>query len=109
MISAEERKKADRGELDFWEYDELGYIIAGTPERVEQRVRALVTEFRIGQLITCMHMGNLPEEVAALNNELFATGVIPKLRNVWSEYEDRWTPRVSQERIAERFPAAVTA
>ena len=106
MISAEERKKADRGELDFWEYDELGYIIAGTPERVEQRVRALVTEFRIGQLITCMHMGNLPEEVAALNNELFATSVIPKLRNVWSEYEDRWTPRVSQERIAETIPDA---
>jgi alkanesulfonate monooxygenase SsuD/methylene tetrahydromethanopterin reductase-like flavin-dependent oxidoreductase (luciferase family) len=106
VISAEERKKADRGELDFWEYDELGYIIAGTPERVEQRVRALVTDFRIGQLITCMHMGNLPEEVAAHNNDLFATRVIPKLRTVWSEYEDRWTPRVSQERIAERFPAA---
>ena len=44
VISSEERQKADRGELDFWEYDELGYIIAGTPERVEQRVRAL---FRI--------------------------------------------------------------
>jgi alkanesulfonate monooxygenase SsuD/methylene tetrahydromethanopterin reductase-like flavin-dependent oxidoreductase (luciferase family) len=109
VISSEERQKADRGELDFWEYDELGYIIAGTPERVEQRVRALVSDLRIGQLITCMHIGNLPEEVAAQNNELFATRVIPKLRNVWSEYEDRWTPLVSQERIAERFPTPVPA
>jgi alkanesulfonate monooxygenase SsuD/methylene tetrahydromethanopterin reductase-like flavin-dependent oxidoreductase (luciferase family) len=107
VMSLEERKKADRGELSFWEYDDLGYIIAGTPDRVEQRVRALATDLRIGQLITCMHVGNLPEEVAAQNNHLFATGVIPKLRDLWSEFEDRWTPKVTQARIAERFPSAV--
>ena len=94
--------------LSFWEYDDLGYIIAGTPERVEQRVRELVTELRIGQLITCMHVGNLPEEVAALNNELFGTKVAPKLRDIWSEYEDRWTPQITQRRIAEMFPATVS-
>ena len=67
-ISAEERQKARRGEMSFWEYDEKGYIIAGTPERVRQRIRELVTELRIGQLITCMHIGDLPEEVALKNN-----------------------------------------
>jgi alkanesulfonate monooxygenase SsuD/methylene tetrahydromethanopterin reductase-like flavin-dependent oxidoreductase (luciferase family) len=101
--SAEERLKASRGELSFWEYDELGYIIAGTPQRVEQRVRELATELRIGQLITCMHVGNLPEEVAAQNNQLFGTQVIPKLRDVWGDQEDRWTPKVSQERFAAKF------
>lgn len=108
-VSAEERAKATRGELSFWEYDELGYIIAGTPERVEQRVRELVTDLRIGQLITCMHVGNLPEEVAAKNNDLFGRQVIPKLRDIWDEHEDRWTPRVSQERVAAKFgaPSAV--
>ena len=105
VISAEERRKASRGELSFWEYDELGYIIAGTPERVEQRVRELVTDLRIGQLITCMHMGNLPEEVAAMNNEMFGTDVMPKLRDIWADQEDRWTPVRTQRRIAERFPA----
>lgn len=108
-MSNEERMKAQNGELSFWEYDKLGYIIAGTPERVEQRVRDLVTDLRIGQLITCMHVGNLPEEVAAMNNQLFGTQVIPKLRDIWAGLEDRWTPKVSQQRIAERFPSAVTA
>jgi alkanesulfonate monooxygenase SsuD/methylene tetrahydromethanopterin reductase-like flavin-dependent oxidoreductase (luciferase family) len=108
VTSADERARAGRGELSFWEYDDLGYIIAGTPERVEQRVRELVTELRIGQLITCMHIGNLPEEVAALNNELFGTKVAPKLRDIWSEYEDRWTPQITQRRIAEMFPATVS-
>jgi alkanesulfonate monooxygenase SsuD/methylene tetrahydromethanopterin reductase-like flavin-dependent oxidoreductase (luciferase family) len=101
-VSMDQRRKAMRGELSFWEYDELGYIIAGSPERVEQRVRDLVTELRIGQLITCMHLGNLPEEVAANNTQLVGTKVIPKLRDIWSEYEDRWTPKVSQERVAAR-------
>jgi alkanesulfonate monooxygenase SsuD/methylene tetrahydromethanopterin reductase-like flavin-dependent oxidoreductase (luciferase family) len=103
-ISAEQRMKASRGELSFWEYDELGYIIAGTPERVEQRVRELVTELRIGQLITCMHVGNLPEEVAAQNNDLFGKQVAPKLRDIWADYEDRWTPKVSQQRVAASQP-----
>ncbi len=106
-VSAEQRRKGSRGELSFWEYDELGYIIAGTPERVEQRVRQLATDLRIGQLITCMHLGNLPEEVAAQNNYLFGTEVIPKLRDIWADYEDRWTPKLTQKRIAEKFPAAV--
>ena len=99
--SAEQRRKALRGELSFWEYDELGYIIAGSPERVEQRVRELATDLRLGQLITCMHLGDLPEETAAMNTELFGTKVIPKLRDLWSEYEDRWTPKISQAKVAE--------
>jgi hypothetical protein len=56
-----------------------------------------------------MHLGNLPEEVAAQNNELVGTKVIPKLRDIWSEYEDRWTPKVSQERVAARFATTPTA
>lgn len=103
VVTAEERMKAARGELSFWEYDELGYIIAGTPERVEQRVRELAIELRIGQLITCMHVGNLSQEVAEMNNRLFAEKVIPKLRDIWSEYEDNWTPKVSQELVAAKF------
>jgi alkanesulfonate monooxygenase SsuD/methylene tetrahydromethanopterin reductase-like flavin-dependent oxidoreductase (luciferase family) len=109
VISAEERNKANKGELSFWEYDELGYIIAGTPERVEQRVRELVTDLRIGQLITCMHVGDLPEEVAAKNTHLFGTEVMPKLRDIWADHDDRWTPKVTQQRVAERFPAAQPA
>ena len=110
--SSEQRRKALRGELSFWEYDELGYIIAGSPERVEQRVRELATDLRLGQLITCMHLGDLPEETAAMNTELFGTKVIPKLRDMWSEYEDRWTPKISQAKVAEfaaRQAAAASA
>jgi alkanesulfonate monooxygenase SsuD/methylene tetrahydromethanopterin reductase-like flavin-dependent oxidoreductase (luciferase family) len=106
VVSPEVRAKLAGGELGFWDYDELGFIIAGTPEKVRQRVRELALELRVGQLITCMHMGNLPEEVAAENNHLFGTQVAPYLRDIWSEYEDRWTPQVSQQRVAANAPKA---
>jgi alkanesulfonate monooxygenase SsuD/methylene tetrahydromethanopterin reductase-like flavin-dependent oxidoreductase (luciferase family) len=105
-VDVELHRKAARGELSFWEYDELGYIIAGSPDRVEQRVRELATDLRVGQLITRMHVGNLSEEAAAENNYVFGTKVIPKLRDVWGDEEDRWTPKVSQERVAKLSSAA---
>jgi alkanesulfonate monooxygenase SsuD/methylene tetrahydromethanopterin reductase-like flavin-dependent oxidoreductase (luciferase family) len=98
----EDRARAQRGELSFWEFDELGYIIAGSTERVAQRVRELCTELRIGQLITCMHVGNLSEETGAENNRLFGTEVIPRVRDLWAEYPDRWTPEITQQRVAAR-------
>jgi len=105
----DQRLRASTGELSFWEYDELGYIIAGTPETVERRVRELAEQLRVGQLITCMHMGNLSEEAAMKNIHLFGNQVIPKLRDIWADEEDRWTPRVTQERVAARELARVGA
>lgn len=103
-ISAEDRMRAARGEMSFWEYDEKGYIVAGTPERVRQRLRELAIELRVGQLIPTLSMGNLPEEIAMKNTTLFGQQVIPYLRDLWADQEDRWTPKVSQERVAAAAP-----
>lgn len=105
-LSAEDRRKAASGELSFWEYDELGYIVAGTPERVRQRLRDLLTQLRVGQLIACLHVGNLAEDVAAHNTHLFGTQVAPYLRDLWADQPDHWTPAVSQRRVAASAPTA---
>jgi alkanesulfonate monooxygenase SsuD/methylene tetrahydromethanopterin reductase-like flavin-dependent oxidoreductase (luciferase family) len=109
MLKPEDRVRASRGEMSFWEYDEKGYIIAGTPERVAQRLRALATDLRIGQLIACLHMGNLPEDVAAMNTELVGTRVIPQLRDLWADQPDHWTPEISRKRIAAKAATKVAA
>ena len=108
-LTNEDRQRAASGEMSFWEYDEKGFIIAGTPERVRQRIRELATSLRVGQLIPTLHMGNLPEAVAHQNTELFGTRVIPHLRDLWADLPDHWTPRVSQERVAANAPVPVTA
>jgi alkanesulfonate monooxygenase SsuD/methylene tetrahydromethanopterin reductase-like flavin-dependent oxidoreductase (luciferase family) len=105
--AAADRERAVRGEMSFWEYDEKGYIVAGTPDRVAQRLRELATELRVGQLIASLHMGNLPEETAAENTHLFGTQVIPQLRDLWADEPDHWTPQVSQQRVAANAPVPV--
>jgi len=107
-VDPADKLRAARGEMSFWEYDEKGFIIAGTPDRVAQRVRELATELRIGQLITSLHMGNLNEESAAENTHLFGTKVIPQLRDLWADEEDRWTPATSQQRVAANAPVPAT-
>lgn len=99
-VAVEDKKRATRGEMSFWEYDEKGYIIAGTPDRVAQRLRELATELRVGQLIASLHMGNLAEDSAAENTHLFGTKVIPQLRDLWADQPDHWTPAVSRQRVA---------
>ena len=100
VLTAEDRQRAARGEMDFWEYDRLGFIIAGSPARVRERIRSLAIDLKIGQFIACLHMGNLPEEIGAENTHLFATQIIPHLRNLWAEHEDRWVPEVINQRLA---------
>jgi alkanesulfonate monooxygenase SsuD/methylene tetrahydromethanopterin reductase-like flavin-dependent oxidoreductase (luciferase family) len=95
-----DRDRAYKGEMSFSEYNDKGFIIAGTPATVRDRIREIAKELRIGQLIPTLHMGNLSEEVARKNTTMFGTQVIPYLRDVWAEYEDKWTPKVSQERVA---------
>lgn len=95
-----DRDRAYKGEMSFDEYNEKGFIVAGSPATVRERLREIAKELRVGQLIATCHIGNLPAEVAHKNTTLFGQEVIPHLRDVWSEYEDHWTPKVSQERVA---------
>jgi alkanesulfonate monooxygenase SsuD/methylene tetrahydromethanopterin reductase-like flavin-dependent oxidoreductase (luciferase family) len=102
-----DRERAYKGEMSFGEYNEKGFIIAGSPKTVRERIRELAKELRVGQLIATPHIGDLSEEVARKNTYLFGTEVIPYLRDLWSEWPDHWTPKVSQERVAAAAKAAV--
>jgi alkanesulfonate monooxygenase SsuD/methylene tetrahydromethanopterin reductase-like flavin-dependent oxidoreductase (luciferase family) len=108
-ISQEDRMRAAKGEMSLWEYDEKGYVVAGTPETVRERLRELAKELRVGQLIPKLRMGNLSEEVAYKNTTLFGREVIPYLRDLWADEPDEWTPKVSQERVAANAPQPMGA
>ena len=86
--------------MTFRDYVEGGNVIAGSPETVAGKIRELVKELRIGQLITMMQTGNMSEELTNKNTYLFATEVMPKIRDIWSEYPDYWTPQKQQAAAA---------
>ena len=60
-------------------------------------MRELCTDLRVGQLIACLHMGDLPEEVAAENTRLIGHEVMPGLRDLWADQPDRWTPEATHQ------------
>jgi alkanesulfonate monooxygenase SsuD/methylene tetrahydromethanopterin reductase-like flavin-dependent oxidoreductase (luciferase family) len=93
-------------EMTWKDYVEQGHVIAGSPATVRDRLEAMIKELRIGQLIATPHMGNLSVEQAKKNNYLFASEVMPHLKGLWSEHEDRWTPQGLREVAAkeEREP-----
>jgi alkanesulfonate monooxygenase SsuD/methylene tetrahydromethanopterin reductase-like flavin-dependent oxidoreductase (luciferase family) len=77
----------------FDEIVDRGWVIAGSPETVRERLEHSITELRFGHLLCLMHIGNMADELVRMNTELFAGKVLPKLRDQWPGYEDRWWPQ----------------
>jgi hypothetical protein len=38
-------------------------------------------------------IGSMPPELVRKNTELFAREVMPAMRDLWSDWEDKWSPR----------------
>jgi len=73
---------------------------------VRERLREAMKSLNCGHLITGIHMGSMPPELVRQSTELLAREVIPYLREMWSDWEDRWSPHpLSETERAE--PAAV--
>jgi hypothetical protein len=47
---------------------------------------------RVGHLMLLLQMGDLPDALARENTQRFAQDVMPSLKGLWSEYDDRWYP-----------------
>ncbi|MBI2963836.1 MAG: LLM class flavin-dependent oxidoreductase [Deltaproteobacteria bacterium] len=70
-----------------------GYIIAGSPATVRERLREIVRELNVGHLIVLCQFGNLSRETTLRNTDLYAREVMPHLKDLWSEWTDRWSPQ----------------
>ena len=79
--------------LTFKDLIRSGAVIAGSPQTVRERLREAMKSLNCGHLITGLHIGSMPPELARKNTELFAREVMPPLRDMWSEWEDKWSPR----------------
>ncbi len=69
-----------------------GYIIAGSPKTVRERLTEAVKTLRCGHLMCLLQIGSMPQELVRKSTDLFAREVIPHVRGLWSEYEDKWSP-----------------
>jgi alkanesulfonate monooxygenase SsuD/methylene tetrahydromethanopterin reductase-like flavin-dependent oxidoreductase (luciferase family) len=72
---------------------EQRYIVAGSPATVRQQLEELARSLRVGHLALGLQIGSAPIELVNRSTRLFASEVIPALRPLFAEYEDRWWPK----------------
>ena len=69
-----------------------GYVIIGSPDEVAEQLMTVATDLNVGHLMMLLQFGSMGKDLAKYNTKLFAEKVAPKLRDVFSEWEDRWWP-----------------
>jgi len=69
-----------------------GSLAAGSPETVTEQLEHLVTSLRAGHLVGVFHVGDMPHDATLRSTRLFAEQVIPRLRHLWDDYDDHWSP-----------------
>ena len=72
---------------------ERGYVIIGSPDEVVEQLTELATDLNVGHLMLLMQFGSMGKDLAAYNTKLFADRVLPKLRGLFGEWEDKWWPQ----------------
>ena len=79
--------------LSWKEMIDHGFIVAGSPDSVCEQMEKVAKTLRLGHIVCLMHIGDMPNDKCRYSTDLFARSVLPRLKPIWGEYEDRWSPR----------------
>ncbi|MGH8011346.1 MAG: LLM class flavin-dependent oxidoreductase, partial [Candidatus Binataceae bacterium] len=79
--------------LTWKDFVDDGYIIAGSPATVRERLREAMKSLNCGHLMILMQLGSMPPDLVSYSTELFAREVMPSMRTLWTDWEDKWSPR----------------
>ncbi|HJS83992.1 MAG TPA: LLM class flavin-dependent oxidoreductase, partial [Acetobacteraceae bacterium] len=84
-----------------------GYVIIGSPDEVAEQLREVAHNLNVGHLMMLLQFGNMGKELCRYNTKLFADQVMPKVKDVFSEWEDRWWPHPMAAESRAEIPAFV--
>jgi alkanesulfonate monooxygenase SsuD/methylene tetrahydromethanopterin reductase-like flavin-dependent oxidoreductase (luciferase family) len=89
--------RAGASEYDFkgTTYEDLtenGMFLCGSPETVARKLEEGARELRFGHLLALMQWGSMGTDLIKSNLRLYAEEVMPKVTNLWPDYEDHWWP-----------------
>jgi len=74
---------------------------------VVEPLTEVATNLNVGHLMMLLQFGNMNKDLAKYNTKLFAERVLPRLRQIHSEWEDHWWPQPMAERA--ELPAFAAA
>ena len=89
-----EMQKVVAKERQSWEaMVENGYIIAGSPSTVIEKIEELSTTLHTGHLMLLQQIGDMPRETTLYNTQMFAEKVMPHFKEKFERnYVDYWMP-----------------
>jgi alkanesulfonate monooxygenase SsuD/methylene tetrahydromethanopterin reductase-like flavin-dependent oxidoreductase (luciferase family) len=70
-----------------------GYVVVGSPDEVVEQLREVAVNLNVGHLMLLLQFGNMSKQLAKYNTKLFAEQVMPKMKGLFSEWNDRWWPQ----------------
>ncbi len=92
LLAQQAEPSPSTSEPTWQERIDSGALAAGSPATVTEQLEHLVSSLRVGHLIGVFQFGDLPHDLTLHSTRLFAERVIPRLRRLWSEYADHWSP-----------------
>jgi hypothetical protein len=84
---------------------DLGYVIIGSPDEVVLQLTEVATSLNVGHLMLLLQFGNMNKELAKYNTKLFAEQVMPRMKALFQEWEDRWWPQPMEAAQRAEVPA----
>ncbi len=102
--------KAMAKERQSWEaLVENGYIIAGSPDTVCEKLEEMSTTLHSGHIMALQQVGNMPRDLTLYNTQMFAEKVMPHFKDKFEkEYVDHWMPKpMAAGKAARPIPATL--
>jgi len=106
------RRAEDAKKLRYRDFVEKGYVIAGSPATVRDRLKEEVVKgLHVGNLMVLLQIGSMPHELTLENIDLFARKVLPELRGEWNDegWVNHWWPEQLRGAVAKPATAGVGA
>ena len=73
-----------------------GYVIIGSPDEVAEQLREVAVNLNVGHLMLLLQFGNMNKDLTRYNTQMFAEQVMPKLKDLHADWDDRWWPKPMQ-------------
>jgi hypothetical protein len=90
------RRSENPRDLRYRDFVEKGYVIAGGPATVRERLEEeVVRALGVGNLMLLVQIGSMPHELTLKNIDLLGREVLPGLRRLWDDegWVNHWWPR----------------
>jgi alkanesulfonate monooxygenase SsuD/methylene tetrahydromethanopterin reductase-like flavin-dependent oxidoreductase (luciferase family) len=82
-----------------------GYVIIGSPDEVAEQIREVAKGLNVGHLMLLLQFGNMSKATTHYNTRMFAEKVMPRVKDLFPEWEDKWWPKPMKREERASIPA----